>query len=130
SASLKEGSDARQIGQIGMITAKNLAEVSGITPSRSAPGGWWVHNDSGDQARLYALDASGKLLGTFNVTGAKNRDWEDIASGPGLDGAPALYIADIGDNESKRDDLVIYRVKEPDLSKGIVSGVTEPAEAF
>jgi hypothetical protein len=116
--------------QIGTVTAKKLAEISGITASRTSPGLWWVHNDSGDRARLYVIDSSGKLLGSFDVTGAKNRDWEDIASGPGADGNPALYLADIGNNERKRDDLVIYRVKEPDLSKGVVSGATNPAEAF
>jgi hypothetical protein len=116
--------------QIGTITATALAEVSGIAPSRTAPGLWWAHNDSGDQARLYVIDSGGKLLGSFTVTGAKNRDWEDLASGPGRDGGAALYLADIGDNDRARDDLVIYRVREPDLARGVISGATEPAEAF
>jgi len=125
--------EARQYSepeQVGTITAKALPEVSGITPSRTAAGVWWVHNDSGDQARLYAITTSGKLLGTFEVAGAQNRDWEDIASGPGRDGSPALYIADTGDNNLSRDDLVVYRVKEPNLSQGVADRATEPAEAF
>jgi hypothetical protein len=64
------------------------------------------------------------------VEGARHRDWEDLASGPGRDGKPALYIADLGDNARRRDDLTIYRVKEPDLSKGVKDGVTQTAEAF
>jgi hypothetical protein len=53
-----------------------------------------------------------------------------MASGPGSDGKPALYIADFGDNARRRDDLTLYRVKEPDLSKGVKDGVTQAAEAF
>jgi hypothetical protein len=116
--------------QIGTLTARELREVSGITPGRTVPGVWWVHNDSGDQARLYAISSDGKLLASFEVTGAKNEDWEDIASGPGPDSSPALYLADVGDNDLERDDLVVYRVKEPQLSEGKNSGSTELAEAF
>ncbi len=89
-----------------------------------------MHNDSGDQARLYAVDGKGALRARFTVTGARARDWEDLGSGPGRDGKPALYIADIGDNGRVRDDLVIYRVPEPDLSKGLRDGATAQAEAF
>ncbi len=116
--------------QIGKIVDPAIAEVSGITASRTAANVWWVHNDGGGAARIYAISSQGKLLAAFDVTGAQNRDWEDIGSGPGRDGAAALYIADIGDNDRSRDELVIYRVKEPDLSRGIKSGSTEPAEAF
>ena len=116
--------------KIGEITNASLTELSGITHSRTGRGLWWVHNDSGDQARIYVINTKGTLLGRFAVTGARNRDWEDLAIGPGRDGKPALYIADIGDNNRRRDDLTLYRVKEPDLSKGVKSGETEAAEAF
>jgi hypothetical protein len=116
--------------QIGTITDRRLNEISGITASRRSVGVWWVHNDSADLPRIFAINSSGKLLGIFRVVGAINVDWEDIASGPAADGGPALYIADIGDNEKSRDAVVIYRVKEPDLSTGGESGQTEPAEPF
>jgi hypothetical protein len=119
--------DAKQIGE---ITDRALAEISGLAPSRTGKGLWWVHNDSGDQPRLYVINARGKLLARFSVPGARNVDWEDLAAGPGRDGKPALYIADIGDNARRRDDLRLYRVKEPDLSKGAKNGATENAEAF
>ena len=114
---------------VGKITNKSLAEVSGITASRLAPGVFWVHNDSGDKARIYAIDLSGKLLAKFDVPGAENRDWEDLASGPGADGKPALYLADTGDNDRRHETLTIYRVSEPRLS-GDKKSATEPAEAF
>jgi hypothetical protein len=116
--------------QIGTITDRRLDEVSGITASRRNDGVWWVHNDSGDLPRIYAINSTGKLLGIYRVVGAINVDWEDIGSGPGADGSPALYIADIGDNEKRRDAVVVYRVKEPDLSAGGESGQTESAEPF
>lgn len=121
--------------QIGMITDKRLPEVSGITASRTMPGAWWVHNDSGHKPRIYAIASNGTVVGVYDVAGAMNRDWEDIAGGPGRDGSPALYIADIGANQFFRKHLsadhgVIYRVREPGAPGGTGSGVTEPAEAF
>jgi hypothetical protein len=51
------------------------------------------------------------------VTGAHNRDWEDIAAGPGPERNKSyLYIADTGDNDKKRGEVVVYRVLEPALS--------------
>jgi hypothetical protein len=124
--------------QIGTITSQSLAEISGMTPSRTARGQWWVHNDSGDKARIYLIDERGKLHGRFTVTGARNRDWEDMAGFVDGNKRPMLYLADFGDNSRRRDDLTIYRVKEPVLSptppkngaKGLRDGATEPAEAF
>ncbi len=115
--------------QLGTITDKSLAEISGLTASRFSPGIYWVHNDSGDKARLYAVDAKGKLVAKVDVTGAENKDWEDLASGPGADGKPALYIADTGNNGGARDDLKIYRIREPKPS-GDKKAATETAEEF
>src|SRR2546427_568330 len=72
--------------QIGTITDPQLPEISGLVPSHTVKGAWWVHNDSGDQARLYAINSRGQLLAKFTVSEAKNVDWEDLASGPGGDG--------------------------------------------
>jgi hypothetical protein len=117
-----------EASQIGTITDRSLAEISGMTPARTAKGLWWVHNDSGGKPQIYLINSTGKFAGQFVVTGAKNRDWEDIASGPGRGGAPSLYIADIGDNSRKFEGYTIYRVKEPNLAKGRLNGATEPAE--
>lgn len=115
--------------QVGKITDSSLTEISGMTASRLSPGVFWVHNDSGDKARIYAVNLTGKLLAKFDVAGAENRDWEDIASGPGADGKPALYIADTGDNNRRRETPAIYRVREPQIS-GNKKSATDPAEAF
>ena len=34
-------------------------EVSGIVPSRQWPGVFWVHNDSGDETRIYPVGRDG-----------------------------------------------------------------------
>jgi hypothetical protein len=78
----------------------------------------WTHNDSGDRARVLAVTPGGRLLAGVAVTGARNVDWEDIALGPAPGGGAALYIADIGDNDARRGEVVVYRVAEPRLGGG------------
>jgi hypothetical protein len=114
---------------IGTISDPQLNEISGLAPSHSAKGLWWAHNDSGDQARLYVINSAGKKLGQFIVAGAKNRDWEDMASYIGKDGQAMLLIADSGNNGATQEELTLYRLKEPNLAKS-KSGETEPAEVF
>ena len=75
---------------------------------------FWTHNDSGGGAWLYAFDRSGQSLGRWAVPGARANDWEDIAAGPGPKrGESYLYIGDIGDNNSRRPYVTVYRIPEP-----------------
>lgn len=113
---------ALQAERIASIEHPEADEVSGIVASRKHPGVFWVHNDSGDRPRLFAIRSDGRLVapagspaGRFEgvtVVGAKNVDWEDIAS----DGEN-LYLADVGNNANTRRDLVIYVVPEPDPAR-------------
>ena len=94
-----------------------LDEASGLTSSRWSDERLWAHNDSGDEARLFAIDRAGKLLSTVTLDGAKAKDWEDIARGPcgPADGSRScLYVADMGDNKEKRDKVRFYRFAEPE----------------
>jgi hypothetical protein len=46
----------------------------------------------------------------------RNRDWEDIAMGPGPDARKKyIYVADIGDNWAQYQEKFIYRFEEPKL---------------
>ncbi len=102
--------------EAGVVQSLLIQEASGIVASRKNPGLLWVHNDSGDAARVFALDDRGRLLGTCAIRGARARDWEDIAIGPGPDpNQQCLYIGDIGDNGSRYASVRVYRVREPDL---------------
>ena len=119
------------------ISDPAITESSGLVASRTTPGAYWTHNDSGDGPFIYALDTHGHPLATFRVTGATNRDWEDISSGPGPQpNRSYLYIGDIGDNDQKRDEVVVYRVPEPQITAADKNSsktrprTTEPAEAI
>jgi hypothetical protein len=99
------------------IKDKSITESSGLAASRTTPGAYWTHNDSGDGPFIYAFDTRGDSLGIFRVTGAQARDWEDMAAGPGPQADKSyLYLGDIGDNEAVRDEVVVYRVAEPKLT--------------
>jgi hypothetical protein len=119
---------------VGTINTGEITESSGIAISKCQANVFWTHNDSGDGALVYALDESGKKLGTWKIGNAKNVDWEDIAAIQNADGECFLYVGDIGDNGRKRTDLAIYLVKEPSVAvenktsnkKNPLS--TEPAE--
>lgn len=102
-----------------------VGESSGLAPSRW-DGVFWTHNDSDGDATLYAIDTTGTVVGRVRVRGARNRDWEDLAAGPCPTGR-CLYIADTGDNRLQRDDVAIYRVREPTT---LGDTITEPAERF
>lgn len=103
--------------KLGDLKEPAVKESSGIVASRANPGLYWTHNDSGDGPFLYAFDARGQRRGVWRVTGAKARDWESMAAGPGPDRTKHyLYIGDIGDNSARRDEIAVYRVPEPAIS--------------
>ncbi len=68
-------------------------------------------------AYIFALNEKGEKLGTWKVSGAKNKDWEDIAAFQDpKTGKCFLYIGDIGNNERLKSEMTIYRVAEPPVS--------------
>ncbi|HEX6941667.1 MAG TPA: hypothetical protein VF128_02000 [Gemmatimonadaceae bacterium] len=112
----------RAVGQL--TTVADVPEASGVATSRKTPGQLWLHNDSGQPA-LFAVAADGAPRGRVRVYGAGVRDWEDIDVGPCPQGS-CIYIGDIGDNNAKRRDVVIYRVAEPDAG----AGTSAPSESM
>ncbi|HEU4837382.1 MAG TPA: hypothetical protein VFS90_23330 [Pyrinomonadaceae bacterium] len=126
-----------QPATLATIKDKSISESSGLVASRTTPGAYWTHNDSGDGPFIYAFDTRGDSFGTFRITGAEARDWEDIAAGPGPQANRSyLYIGDIGDNDSVRSEVIVYRVPEPTLSAATRkftknrAGSTERADAI
>lgn len=104
--------------KVGTVAHSLLDEVSGIAASRHSPGVIWAHNDAGGLPRLWAFNTRGTHLGTYNLTTATARDWEDMAIGPGpVLGTDYFYVADLGNNDALIDfTFTIYRVPEPALS--------------
>jgi hypothetical protein len=110
---------------LGEINNPEIDESSGMVVCRQDNDMIWTHNDSGDSNRIFLILNNGAYLGTFNLINAKNRDWEDIAIGPGpIANINYLYVAEIGDNNAKYDLKYIYRFPEPDISV-LSSTVTE-----
>lgn len=98
-----------------LITHKR-DEISGIASSRLHPGLLYMHEDSGNPPALFVYNQQGVYKGLFRLSGINNRDWEDIAIGPGpVEGVSYIYVGDIGDNNSTRGSLRIYRFPEPSL---------------
>lgn len=114
----------------GALQSEMLLELSGIAASRTQPGVYYVHNDSDDGPRFFAIDGGGRLLGAFSLPGAAAIDWEDIALGSSGAGSDTLFIGDIGDNGARdgsaapRAQIQIYRVAEPAVSSGQAPGET------
>ena len=99
-----------------------IGELSGLAASHLHPGVLYTHNDSGDEARFFAMDVGGAALGEFRLTGATAVDWEDVAVGPCPQGS-CVYLADVGDNPLVRQGYVVYRVAEPAVSAAGSVGV-------
>lgn len=91
-----------------------ITESSGLASS-SHPGVVFTHNDSGDDARFFAVDATtGRTRTVYDLPGVQARDWEDMARGPDEQGRSSLWLGDIGDNSARRDrGLLVHRVREP-----------------
>src|SRR5437868_5962124 len=96
---------------------KVVNESSGLIKSKrhAERGVFWTHNDSGDTARIFAVDLKGKLLRIVEIPGATNVDWEEIT----MDEQGRLIICDSGDNkrnnnDGRREGVVLYRLPEPD----------------
>lgn len=101
---------------VGALQSAEIRETSGIAAGALHPELFYVHNDSGDAARFFAVDEKGQDQGTFDLAGVSASDWEDVARGPCTTAPVAgscLYFADTGDNKGKRGAYVIYRVPEP-----------------
>jgi len=97
---------------LALIADGRLTELSGIAPSRLRDNLFWLHNDSGDDPRVFAVDASGRTRAVCSVGNAVHTDWEDMASVL-LQGSSWLYIGDIGDNDATRSSIQVYRLREP-----------------
>lgn len=96
----------------GVVLDPAIAEISGLATSRRTPGRLWAINDSDNGNLLHQLTTGGGLIASFPIEGARNYDWEDLASFE-LDGEPWLLIADTGDNGGLRDEIELIAVREP-----------------
>ncbi|CAN5306528.1 hypothetical protein BH23BAC1_BH23BAC1_24070 [soil metagenome] len=71
-----------------------------------------THNDRNNKNIIYVLEKNtGKIKARIKVSGAENKDWEDLAESD-----EHLFIADIGNNDGNRKDLKIYKINKSNIS--------------
>lgn len=99
-----------------IINHDHLDEISGLASSRNDPKLLWVHNDSGDDARTYAVTTTGQYRGSVTLNNVQANDWEDMASFS-LNDINYLIVGDIGDNRASRSSIQFYVIEEPDISQ-------------
>jgi len=89
-----------------------IKEASGVDYNGSD---FWTHNDGGSN-KIYRFNSSGSLRQTLEISGATNRDWEDITHSS--DGS-SMFIGDFGNNNFDRTNLKIYKFPYPSSSSTI-----------
>ncbi len=117
---------------VGSLTDERVDESSGLARSWTMPGRFWTHNDSGDSARIFLLEADGTTAGVVTLD-VVARDWEDIATGPCAPGddETCVYVGDIGDNDALYQSVVIHRFPEPTFGADVpLTTVAEGVESF
>ncbi len=127
---------ADELQTLAEVVQPALGEISGIAHSSTYPDVYWIHNDTGDSARLFAIHLDGSVVlparavdaaaanadnssrtvsaqasawPGIAIENALNIDWEELTLQDGM-----LYIADMGNNANARQDLGVYVVAEPD----------------
>lgn len=103
--------------EISRLSDDRIDEASGLAASWQNEGIFWVHNDSGDDARVFAIDTTGATRTVVNLPGVTARDWEDMAIGPCSPGdtTPCIWVGDIGDNNKVWESVLLHRFEEPEL---------------
>lgn len=91
----------------GPIESSAILEASGLAASHRHRGVVWTHNDSGDTV-LFAVGPDGEDLGRSAVPAVDGFDIEGMAL---VD--EVVYLADIGDNDTQRQSIRVYRFDEP-----------------
>lgn len=99
---------------IGFLDRKDLPEASGMTFSPRYDDRLYHVNDSGDSARFFVTDSKGKTRQEVKLKSYAPTDIEDLSSGwcDQSKQQSCLFLADIGDNKSKRKDITILVISE------------------
>lgn len=118
-------------------TNSKLNEISGMVASLNNPGFFWVHNDSGDEPKVYLVNKDMQILLTVflefgvyyenvvedsgnktkikHIEAIKSIDWEDITMYT-KENENYIVVGDIGDNSGQRSSIALYCFKEPVLN--------------
>jgi hypothetical protein len=94
------------------IKSPDVCESSGLVRSARNPHLLWTHNDSGGEPAIVAFDRTGAIHGKVMISGATNRDWEEMTSFQ-INGESWLVVADSGNNLFRDQSVRLYFVREP-----------------
>lgn len=102
----------RMPAPVGRMDTNLIPESSGLVRSPKNPGIFWTLSDSGARPEIVPLAMNGRVpqgWSPVTIAGARNRDWESIAT----DKRGNLVIADVGSNAGQRRERQLYFVREP-----------------
>ena len=100
------GADSEEISR---LSDSRIEESSGLVISPQHEDLAYTFND-GDDAIVFAIEIStGDVVGITRVRGGDIEDKESIA----IDGDGRMWLADLGDNDTERNDAALYRFPEP-----------------
>jgi len=104
--------------QVCVVEDPELNESSGLAVSRQNSNAVWIHNDSGDTARLFLVGLNGATQAVVTLNKVEPMDWEDMCAFE-ADGKAWLLIGDTGDNGRLRGKSgplpQLLLIKEPKL---------------
>lgn len=103
--------------ELGDLANGIIDESSGVACSHTSRGVLFTHNDSDGEARVFALDMTGKDLRSCVLKGVRAYDWEDMASFE-LDGKAYLLLGDVGNNGLAAAVHMLYLIEEPKIDPG------------
>jgi hypothetical protein len=111
--------------QIGVLDHDIINEASGLAISKDFPYRHYHINDSGDGPFIYITDAYGENTKRIEINGFVPQDVEDLAIGlcPHNDDKQCLFVADVGDNDEKRDTVKIVVIEEFESFPSVVEPV-------
>lgn len=98
------------------IQSEGINEASGMAVSPRDGRFLWIINDSGAKPAIHLIQSDGTDRGSIRLKDVKNKDWEDLDSFT-LNGKSYLLVSDTGDNDSKRDSVTLWILREPELPK-------------
>lgn len=113
---------ADEFVELAQIADSKINESSGCAISRTNANSLWIHNDSGDEARLFLVGLDGKTKAVVKLPDADAVDWEDMCSFESNDQS-WLLIGDVGDNDRnrgmQRPGCRLYLIREPAIPQSI-----------
>jgi hypothetical protein len=106
------GKSLYSVSKIGKLPLRAI-ETSGLAKVQNK-NSFWTLNDGGNAPELIEIDSIGHFLSALPLPNLNNEDWEDLAQ----DQNDFLYIADTGNNNNERHNLLIYKLN-PQKSKSV-----------